>query len=65
MVLYALVLILNAFYLGVLGAAVRERLLQGPEVVKGAHVHHLHRPGQLHLSDANQIIQIEPWCRSL
>ena len=51
----------DAFNLRVLGAAVRERLLQGPKVVKGDLVHHLQRPGQLHLSDPNQIIQVKPW----
>ena len=65
MVLYALVLILNAYNLGVLGAAIQESLLQGPEVVKGTHVHHLHHPGQLHLANADQLIQIKPWCMSL
>ena len=65
MILDAHVLILNAFNLFVLSAAVRECLLQGPEIVKRALIHHLHRPGQLNLSDADQIIQIKPWCRSL
>ena len=57
-------LIFLSFNLGVLGAAVRECLLQGPEVIKGALLHHLHRPAQLHLANAGQLIQIKPWCMS-
>ena len=57
--------LLKSFYLGVLDAAVRECLLQSPDEVKGSLVHHHHRPGQLHLPNAGQVIQVETWGWSL
>ena len=49
--------------LGILDASIRERLLESPEEVKGALRHHFHRPGQLDLANADEIIKLKTFRR--
>ena len=49
--------------LRILDASIRERLLESPEEVKGALRHHSHRPGQLDLANADEIIKLKTFRR--